>query len=77
MPQIVIGEGMAQTLLEVSKVPKLGDRITIRLEQILEVATENAYLMVDDTFVLTSESTIKVKDQVVPWFGIRNVKYAG
>lgn len=75
MPRIVIGVGSVQTLLEVPQKPNVGDRITVREDQVLAVATGNACFLVGDTFVLTTEGTIEVEGEQVPAFSIRNARY--
>lgn len=77
MARILVGDGSAQAVLEVHRVPKVGDQITVRKHQIKWARTANAYIMVGDTFVVTSEhdGKVNVGGEQMPWFDLRNVEF--
>ncbi len=74
MPFIVVGGGSAQALLKVNRVPKNGDKLHITEDMLISGKTDNCLALINDTFQMSENGTIKTKDHgEVPLFGLVNV----
>ena len=73
MPRIILGGGSAQIKLKVPEIPKVGDKITIKEHQIVGIVSENARMLIGETFILTEGvvKRVKGKKKKFPCFGIK------
>lgn len=74
MARILVGDGSAQAVVEVSHVPEVGEEITVA--RVVASRTSNADLLQGNTYVVTGENpTTPVRygctEETLRWFNIR------
>ncbi len=72
MVHIQVGYGSALMILELDQVPETGDKITIQRHQIKRAVSDQAYLKVGHTFVLTRGKDEFTEYGTTPYFSIEN-----
>jgi hypothetical protein len=76
MAYIMVGGGSAQCVLSVTKVPKVGNTITVRTSMIVWAASSNAYFMDGCTYTITKRVNDVDTDKygILPWFNLNEVE---
>lgn len=79
MAVIMLGQQSAMCAIKVPDVPRVGDKVLVRKDMIEWYRSENAFIMVGDTFELTHRledfDTGDPNYGALPWFDIRNTRF--